>query len=126
MDIKLIGDRVKKLRTQNTSFSQEEFAKVVGLDRTYMSRVESGKQNVTIETLIRICDGLGISLKDFFDFYHDFPSIFLTYFSKCGPPVFDTLLLPLLLQRYKRVFFPYSSAVLIHYEKRRMIQLIYS
>lgn len=68
MDIKLIGDRVKKLRTQNTSFSQEEFAKVVGLDRTYMSRVESGKQNVTIETLIRICDGLGISLKDFFDF----------------------------------------------------------
>ena len=68
MDIKLVGDRVKKLRTQNTSFSQEEFAKVVGLDRTYMSRVESGKQNVTIETLIRICDGLGISLKDFFDF----------------------------------------------------------
>ena len=68
MDIKLIGDRVKKLRTQNTSFSQEEFAKIVGLDRTYMSRVESGKQNITIETLFRICDGLDISLKDFFDF----------------------------------------------------------
>ena len=33
-----------------------------------MSRVESGKQNITIETLIKICEGLEVSLKDFFDF----------------------------------------------------------
>ena len=42
--------------------------KRLGFDKTYISRIESGKQNITIETLIRICDGIGIPLKNFFDF----------------------------------------------------------
>ena len=48
--------------------SQEEFAKYIGVDRTYMSRLESRKKNLTLETLSKICVGLGITLKDFFDF----------------------------------------------------------
>lgn len=35
---------------------------------TYLSRVESGKQNLTVETLIRICECLDITLKEFFDY----------------------------------------------------------
>lgn len=39
------------------------------IDRTYLSRIESGKKNITVEMLIKICeDGLGVSVKDFFDF----------------------------------------------------------
>ena len=43
----------------------------LGLDKTYLCRIESGKQNVTIETLQIICNGLGISLKEFFSVFTD-------------------------------------------------------
>jgi len=68
MDLKIIGERIKFLRTNKAYLSQEDLSIKLGYDRTYMSRVESGKQNITIETLIKICEGLEISLKDFFDF----------------------------------------------------------
>lgn len=68
MTLKTIGNRIKEIRTERTYLSQEELAIKLGYDRTYMSRVESGRQNITVETLIKICEGLEISLKDFFDF----------------------------------------------------------
>ena len=34
----------------------------------YMSKIEAGKQNLTLETLNKICEGLGITLKELFDF----------------------------------------------------------
>lgn len=68
MNLKLIGERIKYLRTHKIFLSQEDFSVKLGYDRTYMSRVESGRQNITIETLIKICEGLEISLKEFFDF----------------------------------------------------------
>lgn len=69
MNLEKIGNRIKFLRLNYTKYSQDEFASKMGLDRSYMSRVESGKQNITVETLIKICEyGLRISLKDFFDF----------------------------------------------------------
>lgn len=69
MNLKKIGNRIRFLRLNYTNYSQDEFAAKMGFDRSYMSRVESGKQNITVETLIKICEeGLGISLKDFFDF----------------------------------------------------------
>ena len=68
--LKAVGDRVRKLRT-GRHISQEAFAKQLGYDRTYLSRVESGKQNITIGTLKRICDGLGVTVKEFFDFEED-------------------------------------------------------
>lgn len=71
MTLKTIGNRIKEIRTERTYLSQEELAIKLGYDRTYMSRVESGRQNITVETLIKICEGLEISLKDFFDFQED-------------------------------------------------------
>jgi len=68
MNQKVIGERIKFLRTSLLNVSQEEFAKKIGLDRTYMSKIEAGKQNLTLDTLNKICDGLGITLKDLFDF----------------------------------------------------------
>lgn len=62
-----IGKRVRDLRITKTDLSQEEFAKKTNLDRSYLSRLESGKQNITIENLNNICNGLGISLKTFFE-----------------------------------------------------------
>ena len=67
MNLTIIGNRIKFIRLNVTNCSQEEFASTVGLDRTYLSRVEAGKQNLTVENLIKICNGLNVSLKDFFD-----------------------------------------------------------
>lgn len=61
-----IGNRIKELRTNKLKITQEEFAKALGVDRTYLSRVESGKQNITISTLETICNKLQISFSDFF------------------------------------------------------------
>lgn len=59
-----VGKRIKKLRILK-KMSQEELALIIGCDRAYISRVESGKQNITIDNLNEICNALDISLKFF-------------------------------------------------------------
>jgi len=71
MDIIKVGETIKFLRIKNTNLSQEEFATKVGLDRTYLSRVESGQKNITLDTLDIICKGLGVSITDFFITYDE-------------------------------------------------------
>jgi len=39
--------------------SQEDFAELIGMHRTYYSAIERGLKNVRIETLERICGALG-------------------------------------------------------------------
>ncbi len=63
----LVGKRIKELRL-NKNLSQEKFAELCELDRTYITSLENGKRNISIVNLEKICNALGISLKDFFDF----------------------------------------------------------
>ena len=63
---KIVGYRIKELRINMVNVSQEDFAKKIGWDRTYLSRIESGKQNITLDNLELICIMLGVSLKEFF------------------------------------------------------------
>lgn len=51
-------------KTQN--LSQEELADRSGLDRTYISGVERGVRNITLESLEQIITALRISPADFF------------------------------------------------------------
>ena len=48
--------------------SQFQLAEIVGMHRSNICRIESGRQNISIDTLIRIFDALGmnisITLKD--------------------------------------------------------------
>lgn len=60
-----IGNRIKELRTA-TGMSQEKFALLIDMDRTYLASVESGKRNISIENLQKIIVGLGFSFEDFF------------------------------------------------------------
>lgn len=67
MDLKTqIGLRIKELRTEK-NLTQEEVAWKAEIDRTFMNHVENGRRNVSIESLEKICIGLDISLKDFFN-----------------------------------------------------------
>lgn len=61
-----IGKRIKELRIITKDYSQAELAKLIGCNRAYLSRVESGKQNITIESLNQICNALNITFCDFF------------------------------------------------------------
>jgi len=63
----LIALRVKELRAI-TGFTQSEFAKEYGIDRQILSRWEStnNKRGITIYTIKKFCDMIGISLEDFF------------------------------------------------------------
>ena len=59
------GNAVRKLRTQK-NISQEDFADMCGLHRTYISDIELGKRNISIENIERIALALNISLPDLF------------------------------------------------------------
>ncbi|WP_050636644.1 helix-turn-helix domain-containing protein [Candidatus Stoquefichus sp. SB1] len=66
-DIKIaFGKRVKELRLQK-GISQEKLANIAGVDRTYMTQVENGKRNISIENVRKICIALNVSISDFFD-----------------------------------------------------------
>ena len=59
------GQRVRKLRLERC-LSQEELADKCGLHRTYISDVELGKRNVSLENIARIAESLEISLPNLF------------------------------------------------------------
>ncbi|ENG3801787.1 MULTISPECIES: helix-turn-helix domain-containing protein [Bacteria] len=63
----LFGQRVKQLRLQ-AGMSQETFADKCGLDRTYISGIERGVRNPTLEVIEVIARGLDIELTHLFDF----------------------------------------------------------
>jgi len=63
----LFGQRVKALRLQ-AGLSQEAFADKCGLDRTYISGIERGVRNPTLEVIGVIADGLEIELAVLFKF----------------------------------------------------------
>lgn len=65
-NIKLaFGLRVKELRLEK-GLSQEKLANLAGVDRTYMTQVENGKRNISIENIRKVCIALNVSLSDFF------------------------------------------------------------
>ncbi|MEQ9899664.1 helix-turn-helix transcriptional regulator [Pectobacterium punjabense] len=64
----LLGQRVKALRLQ-AGLSQEAFAEKCGLDRTYISGIERGIRNPTLEVLNTIAIGLHTDLTTLFAFH---------------------------------------------------------
>ncbi len=66
MDIKLkVGQRVRQLRKE-LELSQEALALKSEVDRTYVTDVEAGRRNVSLEILERLIKGLDVSVADFF------------------------------------------------------------
>lgn len=54
-----IGRRVRLAR-KNARLSQEQLARRIQLERTSLSQIETGHQRITITTLYRLCDVLGM------------------------------------------------------------------
>ena len=64
---KQVGKRIKELR-KKLGYSQEEFADIADVHRTYIASLEVGKRNVSITVLHKIVLALNVSMKEFFDF----------------------------------------------------------
>lgn len=61
-----IGERIIFYRKQK-ELSQQKFAYIADMERTYLNHIEKGRKNISIKTLNKILNALEISFKDFFD-----------------------------------------------------------
>ncbi len=59
------GVTIRKIR-QSKKISQESFAELCGLHRTYISDVELGKRNVSLENIDKIAIALDIQISELF------------------------------------------------------------
>lgn len=60
------GLKIQKLRKER-GLSQEKFALLIDMDRTYYASVEAGKRNISIINIKKIADGFNISLAKLFE-----------------------------------------------------------
>ena len=68
MDAKqALGRRIKALRKQ-AALTQEGLAERTGLNPKFISGIERGRENPTLDTLIRLAKELGVQLVELFDF----------------------------------------------------------
>ena len=71
MDTKrLVGSRIKELRTMR-NYSQEKLAEVAGINAKYLSSVERGMENPTLNLFISLAAGLRVELHELFEIEQD-------------------------------------------------------
>ena len=58
--------KVVRAKRRELGVSQEEFADMCGLDRTYVGGVERGERNLSLVNIERIAKALKISLSELF------------------------------------------------------------
>ena len=69
---KTIGDNLSALRA-SLKISQTTFAQMVSIDRSYLNRIEKGTENVSVEILVKIADGLDVPITRLFEGLGDCP-----------------------------------------------------
>ena len=74
-DIRVRFGNALRKRRHDIGVSQEEFADMCGLDRTYVGGIERGKRNVSLMNLAKIAKALRVSMSELFKgeicFNHD-------------------------------------------------------
>lgn len=60
-DMKKTGLRIQQLRTQS-GYTQEEFAKALNIDRSNLSRIESGKRGCSVDLLVQFSCWFDVTL----------------------------------------------------------------
>ena len=62
LQMDLIGQAIKQTR-QERNLTQEELGKLIGVQKSQISRIESNASNVTIDTLMRVFNALQAKVK---------------------------------------------------------------
>jgi len=65
-----LGRRVRHFRA-GKGLTQEKFAELCGISPRYISELERGEANVTVNILEPVAASLGIKMKDLFDIEHE-------------------------------------------------------
>ena len=65
-DIRVRFGKALRNKRRKVGVSQEEFADMCGLDRTYIGGIERGERNVSLVNIERIAKTLKISLSELF------------------------------------------------------------
>ena len=63
-----LGRAIRTLRVRK-AMSQEALAHDAGLHRAYMGGVERGERNLSFANLLKVCNGLGVSLAELAEEY---------------------------------------------------------
>ena len=58
-----IGLNIRNLREEK-NISQQDLAAACNFEKSNMSRIEAGRTNLTIGTLLKICEALNVKLVD--------------------------------------------------------------
>ena len=66
MDVRIRFGRALRGRRTRLGVSQEAFADLCGLDRTYVGGIERGERNVSLVNLEKLAKALKISLSELF------------------------------------------------------------
>ncbi|MBI5894255.1 MAG: helix-turn-helix transcriptional regulator [Deltaproteobacteria bacterium] len=66
----LIGKRIQALRKAHR-LSQEQVAEKADISPNYLSRIECGKENPTLDMLIKLAHALEVEMWEIFDFGHE-------------------------------------------------------
>ncbi len=53
---------------KSRGYTQLELAEILDIDRSHMSAIELANVGVSLDVLFKLCDKLGVSPKDLFDF----------------------------------------------------------
>jgi transcriptional regulator with XRE-family HTH domain len=68
--LRALANRIKELRDQK-GISQEELAHRAGLSRTGMGFLETGKRWPRLDTLIKVADGLAVTVDELLKGVHN-------------------------------------------------------
>ena len=60
-----VGINVRRLR-KSKGLSQREFGMMVGVDYSYISHIENGTANPSVDLLSKIAEGLDVEVSDLF------------------------------------------------------------
>jgi transcriptional regulator with XRE-family HTH domain len=60
-----LGQRIREMRSKH-GWTQEQFAEFCGVHRTYMGHVERGEKNVSLSTVLRVANALGVRIPTLF------------------------------------------------------------
>ena len=64
MDYKRLGERIREERLR-LHLTQARLAEAVDISDTYMGAIERGERSLTLDSLVRIVNRLGVAADDF-------------------------------------------------------------
>jgi transcriptional regulator with XRE-family HTH domain len=64
---KLVGERIRQLRKER-GLSQEELGYKADLHYTHIGAIERGEKNCSLDTLVKVAEGLNVKIIELFNF----------------------------------------------------------